>query len=322
MAIEPGSPEEIEALDRRLTELGTSKPTEIDITDPWKTTTRVSGGSFNINSFRSEIIRNDILPTHSFLVVFAPFTRSNEGYNTPLTRFVVDNPGTLIMRCDTAFLPGPTLMTENIRRYTYGPNETVPNGVLFGDITLEWIVDRRAKIFQFFDAWMNTIVNFNSRGGGDMVTQTNGYAPYEIGYKDEYSNRQMNIFVYDRQQRKTVVYTLYDVFPIQINDVNVAWRSTGEAMKYTVRFAYTDYKLETPQIEPLLSESVSSDLSAFKGIVNNDVEDKYGLRGSSQVSILTPSNDTTYELIKYFGNDSGTFPSTSLSQLNSPFRFG
>ena len=239
---------------------------------------------------------------------------------------MVNNPGTLIMRCETAFLPGPTLLTENIRRYTYGPTETVPYGVQFGDITLEWIVDKKAKIFQFFDAWMHTVVNFNSKGGGNMRTLTNGFSPYEVGYKDGYANRQMNVFVYDRQLRKTIVYTIYDVFPTQINDVNVSWKGFDEAMKLTVRFAYTDYKMDTPKLEPLLTESerVSADSESdpFNLRENDGLTDPYGLRSSGQVSILTPDNNTSIEKTLYVGNDSGNFQSKTFSPQTVPFKFG
>ena len=127
MATLPEAPTNAEILSRNIETVTTTATTA--------ESTRGTGGAFNINSFRTEIKKNDILPVHSFLVVFSPFDSSIPAY-APLTKFVVNNPGTLIMRCETAFLPGPTLLTENIRRYTYGPTETVPYGVQFGDITL------------------------------------------------------------------------------------------------------------------------------------------------------------------------------------------
>jgi hypothetical protein len=319
MAILPEAPTNAEILSRNIETVTTTA--EPIAADSPVTSTGGTGGAFNINSFRTEIKKNDILPVHSFLVVFSPFA-SVQGYNTPLTEFVVNNPGTLIMRCETAFLPGPTLLTENIRRYTYGPTETVPYGVQFGDITLEWIVDKKAKIFQFFDAWMHTVVNFNSKGGGNMRTLTNGYSPYEVGYKDEYTNRQMNVFVYDRQLRKTVVYTIYDVFPTQINDVNVSWKGFDEAMKLTVRFAYTDYKMDTPKLNPLLIESEPVYENLISDRFNIKENDPYGLRSSGQVSILTPDNNTSIEKTLYVGNDSGNFQSKTFSPQTVPFKFG
>ena len=73
------------------------------------------------------------------------------------------------MRCDSAILPGIDLLTnDNIRRYGYGPVESAAHGVQFGQARFTWMVDSRGKILNFFNDWMSSIVNFDSKGGVDI----------------------------------------------------------------------------------------------------------------------------------------------------------
>jgi len=81
---------------------------------------------FNLNSFLTEVLNQDVLPSHSYLVTFAPF-RSGFSENQPLTNFVTNKRSTLLLRCESIILPTPSLLEEeNIRRYGYGPVEKVP----------------------------------------------------------------------------------------------------------------------------------------------------------------------------------------------------
>jgi hypothetical protein len=115
-------------------------PVETDRSTPRITTTGAGvTQAFSISSFRSEIAENDVLPSHSYLVTFAPF-RSGYFENAPLTDFVTNKRNTLLLRCENVVLPTPSLLEEeNIRRYGYGPVEKVPYGVQFSDVTLTWI---------------------------------------------------------------------------------------------------------------------------------------------------------------------------------------
>lgn len=206
--------------------------------------------TFNINNFRTEINNYGTLPTHSFLVRFAPF-RGNTTLTAALTNYTTINKDKLILRCDNAILPGVTLIKEEaIRRYGYGPTETVPYNVNFGDFTLQWIVDNNSEVIDFFNKWVNLIVNHNSKGGADMSTITgelNDYEPYEVGFKDDYSNSKVSIFVYDRQLNTTVEYNIFDAFPISIQSVNLSWGEENQMMKYNVTFAFTDMIMKTPK---------------------------------------------------------------------------
>lgn len=247
-----------EYFDAKLDESGNIIPTtpspnkEITKGDATDIVTGSRITSFNIDNFRTELNNFGVVPSHSFLVRFAPFSAKSKKLTDSLTKYTTINKDKLILRCDNALLPTVTLIKEEaIRRYGYGPTETVPYNVSFGDFTLQWIVDSDSEIIDFFNRWINTVVNHNSKGGAMMNSTDkdsfNNYDPYEVGFKDDYSNSQVSVFVYDRQLNTTVEYNIFDVFPISIQSLNLAWGDENQMIKYNVTFAFTDMIMKTPR---------------------------------------------------------------------------
>lgn len=230
-----------------------------------------ANGRFNINSFRSEINKG-ILQSNRYLVVMSPF---NVGSRTTkvLSNFITNSSASLVLRCEAAMLPAIRLNTDdNIRRYGYGPVERVPHSVQFNEFMLTWLVDPKAKIVSFFNNWLHTIVNYQSKGGNAMsVARNNGsiaFSPYEVGYKDDYSCPLMSIFVYNTENDKVIEYKLYDVFPVGINDANLAYGEGDTPLKFSVSFAFTDYEIMTPM--SLDDSGVAEVLRQAGGQVNNN----------------------------------------------------
>lgn len=209
--------------------------------------------TFNINSFLSEVINNDVLPSHSYLVTFSPF-RADYNENKLLTDFVINKRNTLMMRCESIILPTPSLLEEeNIRRYGYGPVEKVPYGVQFSDVSMTWLVDSNSEIIDFMHQWMNTIVMHDSPGANmsqssDKRPGLEGYRPFEVGYKDGYTNPIVRVYVYNRQLQTVTEYEMFDVFPMNIQSMNLAWSDENQVQKLTVNFAYTNMRVRAPRV--------------------------------------------------------------------------
>lgn len=207
---------------------------------------------FDIRSFRTEILENGVLPSHSYLVTFSPF-RTGFPENTPLTQFITQKRNTLVLRCESIILPTPSLLEEeNIRRYGYGPVEKIPYGVQFSDVTMTWLVDKNSELIDFMHQWMNTIVMHDSPS--TMMTPSlnpdeqrldlTNYSPFEVGYKDSYANPIVRIYVYNRQNQTVIEYEMYDVFPMNIQSMNLSWADENQDQKLTVTFAYTNMKVK------------------------------------------------------------------------------
>jgi hypothetical protein len=201
---------------------------------------RRAGDTFNIAKFRGQVTTaDDVLPTHSFLVVFSPMKwvpslAIKDGVDSLLT-----------MRCENAILPTINLLQEqNVRRYGFGPVENVAYGVNVGDFTLQFIVDKQARVIDFFEGWMNKIVNRDSFGGANMNNNVgNEKTPYEVAYKDTYACPSVNVFVYDRAQNTVLEYNIYDVFPTGIQSMNLSWAEENSLMKLNVTFSFTDLRI-------------------------------------------------------------------------------
>ena len=205
---------------------------------------RMPSGRFDINSFRSKVVNNDgVLSTHSFLVVFSPMDW------VPLKAIRDEIFPSLTMRCDNAILPTIHLLQEqNIRRYGFGPVENVAYGVNVGDFTLQFIVDKEASIIDFFESWMNLIINRDSFGGANMNNALGSdKRPYEVAYKDTYACPSVNVFVYDRAQNTVLEYNIYDVFPTGIQSMNLSWGEENSLMKLNVTFSFTDLRIRSKQ---------------------------------------------------------------------------
>lgn len=203
--------------------------------------TRTQGQSFNIGRFRAEVSGADsVLPTHSFLVVFAPMPWALQKFPKAGS---LDS--LLTMRCDNAVLPSINLLQEqNIRRYGFGPVENVAYGVNVGDFTLQFIVDKEALVVEFFEAWLNKIVNRDSYGGANMnAVSESGRRPYEVAYKDTYACSSVNVFMYDRSQNAVMEYNIYDVFPTGIQSMNMSWSEENTLMKLNITFSFTDLRI-------------------------------------------------------------------------------
>lgn len=204
---------------------------------------RRQGQSFNIGRFRAEVSSADsVLPTHSFLVVFAPMTWAIQKF--PTSAGNLDS--ILTMRCDNVVLPSINLLQEqNIRRYGFGPVENVAYGVNVGDFTLQFIVDKNAFVVQFFEEWLNKIVNRDSFGGANMNNVlADDRRPYEIAYKDTYACSSINVFVYDRSQNNVMEYNIYDAFPTGIQSMNMSWSEENTLMKLNITFSFTDLRIK------------------------------------------------------------------------------
>ena len=226
--------------------------------------------SFNINQFRTEIVNSGVLPTNRFLVIFTP--PQSLGTSEALT-----------LRCENATIPGVNFFTSQTIRYGYGQTERRPYLPTFNPITLSFIVDTRSTIIDYFNLWTNSIVNYNMSQG----MYSGSPSPYVMSYKDDYISKQMQIYVYDYENKRQIKVTLYDAYPLSTTDVSLGWGQENEIMKYSVSLQYTHMTMEASQpIEPTVAMPVS------KKSVNQDFS--FGFDTQKIVGMTNPTNlDTT-----------------------------
>lgn len=132
----------------------------------------------------------------------------------------------LALFCEQASLPGLNISTIPTR--TFGETVETPYEKIYHPINLSFYIDIKFQVKALFDAWMNIIQSGISR-----------IHNYPQNYKTD-----IDIIVYDRNDKKRYVTTLYQAFPKSINDIQLSYTET-EVMKLPVEFSYKYYKTKS-----------------------------------------------------------------------------
>ena len=127
----------------------------------------------------------------------------------------------LTLRCETAELPGKTMVTHDQK--FYGTIEKYPYQHSYNDMNLTFIVGDDMYERIFFDDWMDSV-------GG---TQSN----FNFNYKDTYV-RDVLVTQFDLYGNPSYKVKLINAYPIAVNQLDLDWSTDGHH-KLTVVLAYT-----------------------------------------------------------------------------------
>jgi hypothetical protein len=142
------------------------------------------------------------------------------GANSTLSRY-------LALQCETAELPGRTLMTHEAK--VYGPTYKVPYQSQYNEMTLTFLCTNEFWERKLFDRWIEAI----------MPSDTNN-----MRYAKDEATRYMTpikVIQYDDFIKQIYAVELVDAFPIGISAQQLAWSEDG-FHRLSVQFAYQRYK--------------------------------------------------------------------------------
>ena len=178
--------------------------------------------SFVGNSILEQLINlpNNIVSsvTDIFSAPQDPATRTT---NASLSRY-------LALQCETAELPGRTLLTQDVK--IYGPTFKVPYQSQYNDINLGFICTNDFYERKLFDRWIEAI----------HPSDTNNLR-FPKGNGTRYMCN-ITIIQYDDFIKKIYSVQLIDAFPIDIASQPLSW-SEENFHRLSVRFAYQRYKV-------------------------------------------------------------------------------
>lgn len=143
--------------------------------------------------------------------------------------------------CDAAQLPGLNYATQGVKMMTYDNVEQRPTTVNFPQLNLTFIVDGKAKVFEFFQKWSALINNWSIDTQGTSSVSNLRYG--EWSYPEEYEG-VVEVYHHDVAQKQVIKFEMNRAFPVQIGDVNVAWENNDSVMRIPVVFAYKSWKTE------------------------------------------------------------------------------
>ena len=142
------------------------------------------------------------------------------GANSTLSRY-------LALQCETAELPGRTLMTHEAK--VYGPTYKVPYQTQYNEMTLTFLCTNEFWERKLFDRWLEAI----------MPSDTNN-----MRYPKDENTRYMTpikVIQYDDFIKQIYAVELIDAFPIGLSAQQLSWSEDG-FHRLSVQFAYQRYK--------------------------------------------------------------------------------
>jgi len=218
--------------------LQAAEESEVIVTAPSK-----PKGRFDISEFRSEIKLNGVLQNNRFVMIMSmpKNVKKLDPYIENTRRNTVDNDNFITLRCDAVTIPGVNFFTnDNIRRYGFGQIEKRPYLPTFNPITLSFIVDKNARVLNFFNDWANSIVYHDTDFGVSSPSLDYSTKPYLLRYSDDFMSKIIRVWVYDHSNAMSFGIKLYDCFPLTTSDIDLDWGSQNQIinMKVVMQFSH------------------------------------------------------------------------------------
>jgi hypothetical protein len=192
---------------------------------------------FNLSQFRSSINNNGIAKTNTYEVIIGVTSSLQNIANVtmPIT-------SELTLRCQSIQLPEIDLMTLPYYPKVIGGGERRVVGInQFKVIPMEFIVDTDMRIVQFFQNWLQGIVNYYSPPGDNYRIINENQLPYELSYRDEYAV-QITINVYPQGMvngdETPQIYKLFRAFPINMGNITLSYGDENKHMILPIGFTY------------------------------------------------------------------------------------
>lgn len=197
---------------------GPAKPSRFEVIVPIPTYIN----SFVGNSVLEQLINlpNNIVSSISD-IFSGPKDPGTETSNASLSRY-------LALQCETAELPGRTLLTQESK--VYGPSFKVPYQSQYNDISLGFICTNDFYERKLFDRWLEAI----------HPSDTNNMR-FPKGNSTRYMCN-ITIIQYDEFIKKIYSVQLIDAFPIGVAAQPLSW-AEDNFHRLSVQFAYQRYKV-------------------------------------------------------------------------------
>lgn len=181
-----------------------------------------------INNFVSQSIFEKLVNLPNTIVssltdIFAtqPQDDQSKTSNASLSRY-------LALQCETAELPGKTLMTQDAK--VYGPTFKVPYLTQYNDITLGFLSTNDFYERKLFDRWLEAI----------NPSDTNNLR-FAKGESTRYMTN-IKVIQYDDFIKQIYAVELIDAFPIGVSAQPLSW-SEDNFHRVSVQFSYQKYRV-------------------------------------------------------------------------------
>lgn len=206
--------------------------------------------AFNISNFSGKINGLGLAKSNLFemSIVRSPVTLQD-------TNFALED---LKFLCRSVQVPELQIQTAPYKSSGYGIAVQKPTDFQFSPLTAVFMVDAGFSSLNFFNAWIQTIVNYDLSNGAIGQTR-NGLDAHYFAFKDEYVGAaELNIYSGNKEE-KVQKYTFTGIYPTSVGGIQPAWENGAEVMTVNVSFVYDYMRVDG------ISESTpfNPDLSRF-----------------------------------------------------------
>jgi hypothetical protein len=154
-----------------------------------------------------------------------PGNQGDTGYSKTSNASLSRN---LALQCETAELPGKTLMTQDVK--IYGPTFKVPYQTQYNETSLTFLCTNEFYERKLFDRWLEAI----------HPSDTNNLR-FPKGAESRYMTN-VKIIQYDDFIKQIYAVELIDAFPIGVASQSLSW--TDDAFhRLSIQFAYQKYRV-------------------------------------------------------------------------------
>lgn len=202
--------------------------------------------TFDIRMFSAEIANAGVLRGNRF-TYFSTVPPALQAAQQTVGGRLQDIASRLEYYGESGNIPGAALMTHEVHRYGYGPVEKKPFAVAFNDCALNFRVDAKGDIYDFFRAWIGLIIPFET-GQSGMNTPIGvgvNQMAYEVSYKEDYAV-DVTLTSYDDSGNWAIKTTLKDAYPILVGDLPHDWATKGDYVRLPVVLTYLDWYSSRP----------------------------------------------------------------------------
>jgi hypothetical protein len=183
--------------------------------------------TFSISEFTSKLGRDGLAKSNVFIVRLTALPNTLSGKMTG---------NELVFFCKTADIPSMAITTNEHMPQGFGKREQRPTGISLPSISTVFMVDSNHKVLEFFHAWMQTIVNYDTSAG--ILSEVDGRLPYEIAYKTDYVAQMEVHFFSPNDPNRYYTYQFSNVHPVEVGNLSLSWESNDEIATLPVSFAY------------------------------------------------------------------------------------
>ena len=210
---------------------------------------------FKLSEFKSSLNNYGVARTNTYEVIITPPILNNY-FQLSVNNTSVEDLRQLALRCSSVQLPELDLLTLPYYSKVVGVAENRVIGLnQFKIIPMEFIVDADMKSVNFFQNWLQFIVNYSA--GNNFQAVNGNQLPYEVSYINDYAGT-VDINVYpggmqgypgeDGTNTKFQPYRLVKAFPVNMGNIQLRWDNTDAAATMILPVGFSYSAIEVPKM--------------------------------------------------------------------------